>query len=603
MNTEKSNKLITEYLILPVVVTGLILRCIGIRFGLPQAFHPDEPHIIMATKHFFTGDLNPHNFLYPSLLMYVTHAVQRLYYLIAASPIDLSVLYVIGRAVTACLGAATLALIYLLARRLSVPIAGFIAATLLCFSVLHLVNSHYATTDVPLAFLVLATIYYSLKLTEESEPRTYLIAGLLAGLTVSMKIPGIFVFMPILVAHSSYMKKKRRLSFTQMIREPFLRSKTILFRSLTAGAAATAVYLLLRNSDAMIGWIVAKLNVEIVQRFQEPITVYLSGGAWKYGIVAFIAAFIFLALLPVVLIDTRKLLVLAGSAVIAFLVTTPYAVLDYRAFLHDFFFQIVISKTTWAGRFADGQSGYLVQVGYLIKDFPFPIALFALAGLIKAIRSRRIEHWMIISFVLSYLLYIGSWSIKFDRYVLPVLPFYALWAGMGFQYLVEWSVKAIRSRHEKLVPAFQGLVWILSFFILSSLVRNAYSFEKYLLKPNTKSLAYDWAVNELPKDAKILREQYAPELELAGFSVMNLNYAFNDSVDAEYVRSRGYQYVMVTDKLWKRPIRNNGVNVPREAYAKIPQYADLVYSIKPTREHPGPEIRIYKVRPDSSLAQ
>ena len=103
-------------------------------------------------------------------------------------------------------------------------------------------------------------------------------------------------------------------------------------------------------------------------------------------------------------------------------------------------------------------------------------------------------------------------------------------------------------------------------------------------------------MTHLPKEALVLREQYTPEVELAGYRVHLVNFTFNDSVNADYIRRHQIDYVIVTDKLWKRPIQDNGVLGIRQAYAALPDYADLIYDLKPTPENPGPEVKIFRVR-------
>src|SRR6266699_1655815 len=53
-----------------VTVLGLGLRLTGIWYGLPDHFHWDEPTIMNRVIRMGGGDLDPHFFYYPTLLMY-----------------------------------------------------------------------------------------------------------------------------------------------------------------------------------------------------------------------------------------------------------------------------------------------------------------------------------------------------------------------------------------------------------------------------------------------------------------------------------------------------------------------------------------------------
>ena len=50
------------------------LRAIGLSFGLPAVYNPDEVAIMSRALGFAKGDLNPHNFLYPTFYFYVLFA-------------------------------------------------------------------------------------------------------------------------------------------------------------------------------------------------------------------------------------------------------------------------------------------------------------------------------------------------------------------------------------------------------------------------------------------------------------------------------------------------------------------------------------------------
>ena len=50
------------------------LRVPGLAFGLPAVYNPDEIAIMSRALAFAKGDLNPHNFLYPTFYFYVLFA-------------------------------------------------------------------------------------------------------------------------------------------------------------------------------------------------------------------------------------------------------------------------------------------------------------------------------------------------------------------------------------------------------------------------------------------------------------------------------------------------------------------------------------------------
>src|SRR5574338_231204 len=57
-----------------VIVAAFALRVVGLQYGLPAVYNPDEVAIMARALSFAKGTLNPHNFLYPTFYFYVLFA-------------------------------------------------------------------------------------------------------------------------------------------------------------------------------------------------------------------------------------------------------------------------------------------------------------------------------------------------------------------------------------------------------------------------------------------------------------------------------------------------------------------------------------------------
>ena len=578
-----------------IILFSMVLRVIGIKFGLPMAYHNDEPVLVLATQQFFSGDFNPHNFLYPSFLMYVMHAVERIYYLFAARPVDLSTLYILSRLTVALFGGATVWLLIIIGKTLFNKTVGLAAGLILAVAHLHVVNSHFATTDVPLTFFILLTLFFAMKIALDGSLKYYILTAVSFGLTVSIKIPGAVLFVSILIAHLYYVKKHFNINSSEIFKR-YTKNYPFLFLSFTISIIIGAlVYLVFKNFAFIANDILHVIKINLWLKYFDKIVLQTGLAAPKYALMFFMMSLFAFLTAPVWLIKIKNLLLLVFVSVATFFLSTPYAILDFKTFARDFLFQVVISQTSWSGMFADKAPGFVTNYFYLQNDFGVLLILFAATGIIYCLVKAEIRTSLLISFMVVYYAYLGTWKIMFDRYMVPLYPFIALFAVVGMVYIAELV-------REKLLKKLRRQYVVVPVFILlfvfpgTHLLKKSIGFDRYLLKQNTKSVAYDWAIAHLPHDAKILREQYAPELEIDGFNVRNVNFTFNDSVNVDYVRKHKIDYIIVTDKLWKRHIKVNGVLERREAYNKIPEYADLIYDLKPSKPHPGPEIKIYKVR-------
>ncbi len=57
-----------------ICTLGFIVRVVGLQYGLPAVYNPDEVAIMARALSFARGTLNPHNFLYPTLYFYALFA-------------------------------------------------------------------------------------------------------------------------------------------------------------------------------------------------------------------------------------------------------------------------------------------------------------------------------------------------------------------------------------------------------------------------------------------------------------------------------------------------------------------------------------------------
>lgn len=183
---------------------ALVVRCIGLRWGLPNAtqwysYHPDEFQTFVATMNldFFGGDFNPNFFNYPSLFLYLTYiaygvmGVLGLTHPPAQSQSQLWMpmhdVMLCGRVVSAVLGAATAPLVFLIARQIGGLKIGVLAALLFALVPGHVQHSHFATVDVASTFFVALCLWLSTRALENKSQKTLLLAALVAGLAAATK--------------------------------------------------------------------------------------------------------------------------------------------------------------------------------------------------------------------------------------------------------------------------------------------------------------------------------------------------------------------------------------------------------------------------------
>jgi 4-amino-4-deoxy-L-arabinose transferase-like glycosyltransferase len=157
-------------LLFVVLAAGALLRFYNLAWGAPYYhFHIDE-HVVFAGADMIARSVNeaatsPKFFMYSPGPMYALIAVRWLYETVTRHPLVLHVFHdevvfmVLGRAISATIGTLTSVLVWSVTRRIAGAAAGFFAAALTAFGVLHLRESHFFTVDIPMTFFSVLTLY------------------------------------------------------------------------------------------------------------------------------------------------------------------------------------------------------------------------------------------------------------------------------------------------------------------------------------------------------------------------------------------------------------------------------------------------------------
>jgi 4-amino-4-deoxy-L-arabinose transferase-like glycosyltransferase len=134
----------------------------------------------------YGGDLNPHVFNYPAFFMLTITAVTLALTTTGMLAADVATtIYRIARYLSAAAGIAGVLMIFRIGRRLFGQTTALAAAALLSLAFLHVRDSHFGVTDVPMTFMVLVAFLFIVRLSESGETRDLIAAGVAAGLATS----------------------------------------------------------------------------------------------------------------------------------------------------------------------------------------------------------------------------------------------------------------------------------------------------------------------------------------------------------------------------------------------------------------------------------
>lgn len=189
-----------------ILIAGAAFRLWGLRFGLPYPeARPDETNVIVTALGMLYAGLNPHFFIWPALEFYVVAAIYRLgweaghlrsvyqlkFDMFKDAAVHISPFALVPRALAVAAGVAALWLAFKLADRLFDRLTALTAAFFLSMAFVHIRDSHFGVTDVPMTAMALCAVLSIARAIERpTQLKRWIMAGVLCGLTASTKYNG-----------------------------------------------------------------------------------------------------------------------------------------------------------------------------------------------------------------------------------------------------------------------------------------------------------------------------------------------------------------------------------------------------------------------------
>ena len=194
-------------------LAGVLLLALWLRWPLPAPSwsHFDEESMVLLPLGFWSGDLNPHFFNYPTLQFYLVSLSYYIHFLLTHSGpvdeyvgyrffVDSSDLLAIARGCATVMAAGAVAATAYLGRLVYGAGGGLLAALILALMPLSVRFSHLANTDTPAVLWVALALVWAIRLRQRGALADYLIAGLFVGLAGATKYPAALVAAPVATA-------------------------------------------------------------------------------------------------------------------------------------------------------------------------------------------------------------------------------------------------------------------------------------------------------------------------------------------------------------------------------------------------------------------
>jgi 4-amino-4-deoxy-L-arabinose transferase-like glycosyltransferase len=289
------------------------------------------------------------------------------------------------------------------------------------------------------------------------------------------------------------------------------------------------------------------------------------------------------------------------GTLIAFLVAAPYTLLDLPHFLNgfarlasDYRLPLAGADPVWVRelktlRIALEWPGVARTEGAIVSS------LIVLTGLAVAVASiavgpGRLKWVLVTAFPIAYFYFVSRQNLFFARYLLPLIPSLSLLGAAG----VVWIVDTMR-RFDVPRPVCQAVIVILT---LVSIVPPAYSSIGFNINEGrvwTTEQAYWWIRRELPKGTSIRFEGSVTVRLPPDYNASYTKELRTEDVDRH--ERDGSQYLVASSQVYGK-YQVDPADYPEEnrRYQQIFSETEEVARFTASAEHPGPELRILRLK-------
>lgn len=261
----------------------------------------------------------------------------------------------------------------------------------------------------------------------------------------------------------------------------------------------------------------------------------------------------------------------------AFLLTTPYALLDAPAFQGGLRFEQAHYATGHDGMEGGSLAYYL---GHLATTESV-LTVLAVAGLVAVVRQQRQQcraAAVVASFPLVYGAVVAAAAVRNDRTILLVLPALAVLAGLAVQPMIRWARQRRAHRSTVAATATLGAALLIASAV-STLPRPG---------PSTWTEAGRWLDAHVAPGSELLIESYTPWPDPARYRVSTRGRL----IDGGPVPP-ATDYVIASETMYGRYLDTPG-RYPEQAAAYRKLFAGLP-EVARFDEGSGPAIRVFAV--------
>lgn len=237
-----------------------------------------------------------------------------------------------------------------------------------------------------------------------------------------------------------------------------------------------------------------------------------------------------------------KLLMCGVVSVLGAFIGSPFLFLDFRTALSHALYENRSSHLSSTGEGLMQNFIWYVQ-GPLLEAFSIGGLVLVSVGIVLAIASWQKDKWLLVAFSIFFLLLMALLNLRWKRWIIPVIPFLCILAA----FACYWTAVKIGEYWDYWIG--RGVGCILLLVVAMPLLKADILQGHEMSGTDTRTLAKEWMMENIPAGSRILLEYYTPQLPRDRYKFLQVRGGRLVEVDVQKIRTAVFRPSEVIGKL------------------------------------------------------
>ena len=239
----------------------------------------------------------------------------------------------------------------------------------------------------------------------------------------------------------------------------------------------------------------------------------------------------------------RRLFLSLGAFLVGFFGGNPFALGNLPDFLNGLATVLHHYGTQHPG--FEGKANWRWYPSIFLRSADAPWVVGGALGLLDLVLKEWKKGVLLVAFPVIYYLMVSRFIVRFERNMVPLLPFLAIGGGWFIDRCADFIARrAKRARVASTIVAVTGVALMLCLSFPASV-----TLDRALTQTDHRELAGQWVEDNITTGSRIALEHYGIPFDYDQYQVEDIIRA--DDHDLDWYQQQGFDFLIISDGVWE----------------------------------------------------